>query len=270
MVIDTVSTMNRRLVGWTALVTALFFGLANDLQATEKLVLSTPELTADTVVSEMILKEAYRRIGINVTIKKFPPERSLHEANNGKVDGEVQRIGSISEIYHNLRRVDPTINFLEGITFTANADAVINSWPDLKPFRVGILRGIKFVEANTKGLKVYAAGNHREMFRMLNKGRFDVVVAPRFSANFFIRANKLESIRELPKPLVRLDLFHYLHKRHEALVPRVSATLQAMSDAGELIAIRKHVMARQLDQAEKGAPFCNAEDGCMTLPAKPD
>ena len=40
--------------------------------AQERLVLVTPLNTVDTVISEVITREAYRRIGIDVEIKKIP------------------------------------------------------------------------------------------------------------------------------------------------------------------------------------------------------
>ena len=40
--------------------------------------------TVDTVISEVIVREAYERIGYRVEITKYPPERALKLANSGQ------------------------------------------------------------------------------------------------------------------------------------------------------------------------------------------
>lgn len=232
----------------------------------DTLVFSTPELTADTLSSEIILKEAYRRIGIAASIVKLPPERALLQANTGAVDGEVQRIGTISRIYPNLVRVDPSINFLDGMAFTKNVEAEIRGWNSLRPYRVGILRGIKFLEANTANMNVLSLNNYNSLFAMLRNNRLDIVVTPRFSALHHMKAKGISDVHELPPALVRLDLFHYLNRKHVDLIPRISAVLRKMVEAGELVKIRQYVRAKQLKRAEEHLPFCNADDGCIGMP----
>ena len=56
-------------------------------RAADKLVLVAAAGTIDTVVSEVILREAYGRIGIDVTIRKVKPERALRLANAVGPDG---------------------------------------------------------------------------------------------------------------------------------------------------------------------------------------
>lgn len=88
---------------WAALlVAACLTVVLKPSEAQERLVLVTPPNTVDTVISEVITRKAYKRIGIDVEILKVPGERALRMANSGKADGEVQRIDGISANYHNL------------------------------------------------------------------------------------------------------------------------------------------------------------------------
>lgn len=95
-------------------------------------VLVTPPNTVDTVISEVITREAYKRIRITVKIPKYPGERALRLANSGKVDGEVQRIKGIAASYHNLIQVYPAINFIEGTVFTRTQTFIVQGWNSLK------------------------------------------------------------------------------------------------------------------------------------------
>ena len=79
--------------------------LAHPVPATERITLVTPLNTVDTVISEVIVREAYRRIGVEVEIQKYPAERALRLADQGVADGEVQRIDGIDKRYTNLIKV---------------------------------------------------------------------------------------------------------------------------------------------------------------------
>ena len=59
----------------------------------------------NTVLCERIMREAYRRIGRTMELKSFPGERSIQNANNGEVDGELFRRAGIEEAYPNLIRI---------------------------------------------------------------------------------------------------------------------------------------------------------------------
>ena len=106
-------------------------------EAQERLVLVTPPNTVDTVISEVITRKAYKRIGIDVEILKVPGERALRMANSGKADGEVQRIDGISANYHNLISVRPAINYTQGTAFTRSKTFVVEGWNSLRPYKIG-------------------------------------------------------------------------------------------------------------------------------------
>lgn len=48
-----------------------------------------------SALSEKILFEAYKRIGINVLFDKLPAARALRESDSGKTDGETNRVNGI-------------------------------------------------------------------------------------------------------------------------------------------------------------------------------
>ena len=106
--------------------------LASDTGEDSVIDLTAAANTVDTVISEVIVREVYERIGYQVEITKYPPERALKLANSGQADGDVQRIGGLSEHYPNLIQLKPATNYIEGSVFTAGKDISVDGWDSLR------------------------------------------------------------------------------------------------------------------------------------------
>jgi len=233
------------------------------LEAQERLVLVTPPNSIDTVISEVITRKAYKRIGIDVEIRKYPGERALRLANSGKVDGEVQRIDGIAKHYTNLTQVYPAINFIEGTVFSLQKKFPVKGWDSLKPYRIGYIRGIKFAEQNTRNMDSLAVSDYTHLFEMLRKKRFEIIVSPRTNGLYQLKQQGIEDIQELKPAIMRFDLFHYLHKKHIKLVPKISAVFSEMAKSGELDEIRRHVISVMMTRAAQKLPICDTDYACF-------
>ena len=119
----------------------------------------------------VILTEAYRRIGIKLTVKRFPGARAIKLANRGDYDGDLQRIDAIKNIFKNLVQVRPAINFLEASAFSAKHNFAVKGWESLRPYRIGIIRGMKFADVNTQGMNRAVVSNYEALFKMLKIDR---------------------------------------------------------------------------------------------------
>lgn len=197
-------------------------------------------------VTWKVLQEAYRSIGIEIQPKVFPPERALFESNIGKVDGEVNRIQGLNKMYSNLIMVPVVVNKVEGSAFTKNITIPIEGWKSLKPYRLGIRNGTKFAENGTQGMDVETINDYRTLFLMLDKGRFDMVVSTRLTGGIQIKKLQLKEVSVLDPPLVTINLYHYLHKKHFAVVPAITDVLQKMEAEGRIKAIRDQAIAEVL------------------------
>lgn len=244
-------------------VAALVAAIGRPVVAAEPLVLVTVTNSVGTVISEVITRKAYKRIGIDVEIRKYPAERALRIANSGKVDGEVQRIDGIAATYHNLIQVRPAISYLEGTAFSRTKIFVVKGWESLRPYRIGYIRGIKFAERNTRNMNSVAVGDYLGLFQMLAKERFDIIVSPRLNGLYQMEQLDIRGVHELTPAIMRFDLFHYLHQKHVKLVPKISAVFAEMAASGELAAIRKHVIKVLLDRAERRLPLCDKDYACF-------
>jgi hypothetical protein len=218
----------------------------NTLQATEQTVMtfSTVKGSALGLVSADILKEAYRRIGIQINVLEVPAKRGLHNANFGRYDGEVMRIAGIAKAYPNLIMVPDFVNIMEGVAFSKNKEIQIQGWESLKPYRIGVVRGMKFAENGTKGMERDLVSNPVQLFKMLDRGRLDIAILSRMSSLGALKVSGVMGVYVLSPPLTKIKLYHYLHKRHKNLVPQISKTLQELEKEGVIQKIREQHIAQ--------------------------
>ena len=203
------------------------------------------EIDPATTIAERVLSEAYRRLGMSMTVVKVPGERSLFSADHGQVDGELYRKVGMEREYPNLRIVPvPLLNY-EMVIFTLGTTFVVNGWDSLRPFTIGFVKGIKIIEQNTQGMKLEPTATMKQAFLKMTLGRSDIVVANRNSGLAILKEMKLTEVKVLEPPLATFPVFHYLHKKHEALIPKLTTVLQQMQKEKLIEKIQKTVMAEQ-------------------------
>jgi polar amino acid transport system substrate-binding protein len=181
-----------------------------------------------THVAELVMAEAYRRIGRVLVMHKLPGERTLVMANEGTMDGELYRKLGMEREYPNLIIIPVPLLTYEIVIFTRGTDFVVNGWDSLKPFTIGYVRGIKIVKENTAGMKTEAVPAMEQAFQKLTMGRTDVVVGNRVSGLAAAEALKIDDVKVLSPALASFPVYHYVNKKHAALVPALQAALQAM------------------------------------------
>ncbi len=226
-------------------------------QAVESITLVTPTNSMDTVISEVVLNAAYTALGIDLTVRRLPAARALAAANAGQFDGEVQRIDGLSRAFPNLVQVRIPTNYIDAVVFTARDNSDVARWQDLSAHRVGIIRGIKFAEQRTEGMNRLVVSDYKNLFVMLSRDRIDYAVSPLIVAEYHIRQNSIRGVRASLPPLERFELFHYLHKRHIALVPQIEAELARMQQRGQIAALRNLVFKEMLARASRGLAPCD-------------
>ena len=186
----------------------------------------------------VILEEAYKRIGEEVTFHFLPGERALEMSNNGETDGEMFRVDNMQEKYLNLVKVPTSYIQVENVAFTKTVDIHVSGYDSLKPYRIGFRIGLKAAEAGTAGFaQVYRVKTMQQAFAMLNLGRVDVVIDGRMVGSSQVEKLGLEGVRILDDSVDRVPLYHYLHKKNQALVPKLDAAFQSMLKDGTIESI---------------------------------
>lgn len=214
------------------IVLGLLLFCSSAVALSETLTFSTVPSAAIIQVNEAVLTEAYRRLGITIRVRNYPAARALIESNSGKVDGELYRMAGISDRFHNLIMVPTPISSIEWMVFTRDQDLKVNGWESLASFNVAVERGILYVEQKTANMKRELVNDNLQMMRMLELDRVQLAVDTRLDGASVLRGMKNHHIRMLEPPLAKIDLHHYVHKKHQALVPKLDAILKQLQREG--------------------------------------
>ncbi len=219
--------------------------------------------TIDTVVSEVIVKKAYAMLGHEIQIIRLPPKRALERANAGEYDGDIQRIYSVAETHPNLIRIEPAINYINGTGFI-HKDAQINasSWQDLGNYKVGIILGIRFAETNVPKKNAVIFYSYPELAKAISNHVIDIGIYPESNGIYQTLLTGADDIIPLSAPLARFDLYHYIHKKNEYLIPDLQRIFTEYEKDGTLAKIRKGVLEISFMRAREGLGPCYEDYKC--------
>jgi ABC-type amino acid transport substrate-binding protein len=208
--------------------------------------------TPDQVIGAVIVKAAYEKLGIPVKFEILPGKRALAESSEGRADGEVHRIVEIGDEYPTLLRAPTPINYIEPSVFSKKHEFGVTDCAALQGYQIGIVRGVKHSQLCTQGMEnVIAGDNLTGVMRMLNAGRVDLLITARINGLLMAKELKLDAIKPLSPPLSRFWVYHYLHKSHKDLVPKIDNVFKAMQESGELEALRAEAVQKLLQHADK-------------------
>lgn len=190
---------------------------------------STPEGTG---FLDMVVKEAFRRSGLWAVITHQPSERALANVNSGQDDGNFARVAGLEGRYPNLVRVPEALTILTFSAFARPPGPRIRDWTDLEPYDVGHVIGWKILEDRIPQAKSLTRVKDGDiLFDLLDKGRLDVAVYDLLQGREIIRRGNL-TVVPLDPPLASKEMFLYLNRRHEALVPALAQALRDMKQDG--------------------------------------
>lgn len=210
--------------------------------ANAQLTLAGVDQAPNVHIVKRVLDEAYARSGRSFALELYPPARSVRRANAGTVDGELFRLAGLEADFPNLVRVPVPVDRIEAVAFTDGKPFKVRGWESLKPYRVGIRRGIRFAEqgvASVDGLSVQAVASVDQLFGLLEHGRVDVIVLSRLSGLSALAERPRSVVTPLEPPLQTYPVYHYLHRRNEALVPALTEALTTMQRDGRIRQIRR-------------------------------
>lgn len=180
--------------------------------------------------SELILRDAYKRIGIELEVIHVPIARSLVLANTGIVDGDVSRISGIESQFHNLIVVPVPINHIDIRIFAYNKALLTNNNELIKTKRAGCVRGIILIEKIMKerAITCQMANSYEQAISLLNKKKVDFLILPLTIGVYFQGINSTFSTSHYGESLGNEPLFHYLHVKHKKLANELAQVLESM------------------------------------------
>lgn len=180
-----------------------------------------------------MLTECFNRMGVGVEIFPMPSKRSLINANNGTEDGNFVRTEGITQRYPNLIKVPEKISENRIIAFSKNTGIKINGWKSLLPYHVTYVNGWRNCERELKNARaITVVKNEVLLFTLLEKDRAQIGIFGQSTGKAALEKLGYSRITPLVPPIVISDLFLYLHKKHQNLIPDIVNTLRGMKKDG--------------------------------------
>ena len=178
-----------------------------------------------------IIQEAYRRIGVAARSVYLPNERGLRAAALGEVDADTMRVAGTEQRYTDLVPVPEMLLTFDGLVFTTGLTFKVDGWDSLRPYSICVLRGFKVAEQATQGMQVTFGESTAGVIQMLHAGRCQVTV---LDAPVWLEIDRLKAgpMLTLTPPVVSLPLYHYVHRSHADLAPKLAAALRDMRADG--------------------------------------
>lgn len=212
----------------------LIIGLVFLALSAKELTFSMGESSVAQRISKEVLIKAYGRIGTKPEFFPTSFSNALNLANSGQTDGEVSRIRKINKKFPNLIEVPVPINHIEAVAFSTNGTIQIEKWKDLAPYRLAVVKGVKFIENSARGFNTVYAPTYKEAFDLLQSHQVDILVISKLVGLYNIHLNGYENIKVVSPSLKRLELYHFVHKKNAHLIPLITPVLNAMRDSGEM------------------------------------
>ncbi|KKJ78257.1 hypothetical protein WH95_02765 [Kiloniella litopenaei] len=214
---------------WVVLCSDAAFAAENKL-----LISRFKNADGDKVVS-YVLEQIYKQVGYEIAFVDYPGKKSVEKANAGETDGENMRRAGLERIYPNLIQLSQPhvdINFRIYIKGNNVFLPETDSW---KKTKIGIVKGVIVSEEMTKDLNTVAYDSVGELFEELNLGQIDVAIATDLIGGLEVFLHHQgEQIKTHGAILKTISLYHYLHKRHEALVPLLNKEIARLRKHGGL------------------------------------
>lgn len=223
-------------------------GINGSSYANETLKLSSLEGSINTEISRRVLAKAYHKLGIEIIVEELPPERSLHHSSLGLTDGELYRISGIETDHQELLKIPVIINELEATAFSKDKNISIQNWRNLKGYKIGIRRGIKFSERETIGMDVFIANENIHLFEALQADRVDIVVMHLTNGLQILSHDEFPQINPIYPTIQKYPLYHYINYNLIHLVPKLTETLELMESNGEILEIRENAISELIEK----------------------
>jgi polar amino acid transport system substrate-binding protein len=171
------------------------------------------------------INEILTEAGISNRLIIEPSGRSLIEANQGNLDGEIWRIYSTQKDYPNLLPTITPVLSKKFYAYVLKEGTDITSAAELEGKRVGIVRGVLLLEKDLDlfDAEIVKAKDPNHLMELLEYNRIDAAIA---NDVFLNRTDNPDYFKRIVPPLITADIHIWLNKKHQALLPSIEKVLQ--------------------------------------------
>ncbi|XHS78402.1 substrate-binding periplasmic protein [Burkholderiaceae bacterium UC74_6] len=198
---------------------------------------SSDQLTVVTA----LLREAYKRVGVELRVRELPMRRRLLLADNGTLDGDLARVAGVQQEAPQLIRVNvPVYQFALKAYRLGRPD--VDCPASIRTLELGyagvaVLRGHHAAEQALPTAAQVPVNSYDEAARQLQRGKVAFVLAPPLAFEGALRRTRVTGFCAMSTDTETHALFHMLHRRHAVLAARLEQVLGQMQQSGEMSTI---------------------------------
>lgn len=235
----------QKMVGLGMIVVLLVAALPSSSVAAEKIVLVSSEDTKASFTGRwlnLIYTEVFRRLGYEFQYTGYPNERAAMVAEDGDVDGEIQRAANYEKVTKNLLKVEEPSFLVIVAAYAVTPGIVLDGWESLKNtnYIVEYRRGSKVAQSAlpkvVKPEKLSTITTVEQGLKKLITGRIDLFIEQERVVAETLRnfdKGKFDPSSVYQAGIMWTGESHvYLHKKHAALLPKITEVLKAMKQEG--------------------------------------
>lgn len=196
-------------------------------------------------LAQQIVTEVYQPLDIEIELLTLPTARSLRYVNDGLADAELARVEGIEQEFTDLMPVPVPLVTLYLIAVARTADVSIKSMQQARGGRVAIKLGSKYVEQYTKDWKVIQVESMEQQLQLLVNARVDYILIDAIQPTVNLTAVYKGHLHQ--RAIQRVSVYHYIHKKHQQLLPALTAELQRLHNSGRIDAIIEQFIQQGID-----------------------
>ncbi|MCO4797898.1 MAG: transporter substrate-binding domain-containing protein [Colwelliaceae bacterium] len=174
-----------------------------------------------------LINSAYKNLNVDVSFAFFPAKRAFIEAQkNTWVDAELVRIAMASQLLPQYVRIPVEILNVELILYSKVNIRQLSNWQSLTDYRIATMRGLIYVTEQLEKNNiddVTLVTSAEQAFKLLHAGRVDLVLMPNLITENILQRHQEYQFEEVV--IDKVPVYHYLHKRHKALVEPLTQEL---------------------------------------------
>lgn len=173
----------------------------------------------------------YKQLGYTLKIVDFDYQSALVAANEGVLDGQLGRVSDVSEQYPALIKINIPIlhsnlqllSYCEKCSVSESSSIVIIG-SHLAP--AGYLKAHDY-----KGELIEVKSSSTQLNLLIQKK-----VSAALAIDFHIKKylDKLQSLDITNRAVHKINIYHYVHKKHTKLVPKINQVLEKMMEKGTI------------------------------------
>ena len=194
-------------------------------------------------LGKQIMQQLYQPLGITPQLLEVPAARSPAYVNAGNADAEMARQAGLQQDYPNLVPLAEPILRLYLVALATDAPLSLQQLQQAKAGRVVIRHGARYVENYTASWKPVLVQNVALQLNLLLSGRVDYAVVESLQPTLHLPDTLATQLQQVQ--LMSVPMYHYVHQRHQALVPQLNEQLLRLTQSGEI-----EELIRQFEQQQ--------------------